>query len=89
MTKLKADKKRKMPKTFLFPNLSANGLENIMPMIIKIIPPALNKLLAEVGASFGHSNVPKPKPVMKLFKLLIKLLNPISSRNTAIAASSR
>jgi hypothetical protein len=45
-----------------------------------MIPPALKRLFAEVGASSGHSNLPRPKPVTVAFKPFIKVLKPILSR---------
>ena len=44
--------KRQMPNTSRLPYLSANFFDNVMPTIIKIIPPALNKPNpAETGSS--------------------------------------
>ena len=44
--------KREDMKTSLFPNLSARYLEKEIPIIIKVIPPALNKPKpADIGSS--------------------------------------
>ena len=44
--------KRQIPNTSLLPYLSANFFDSVMPTIIKIIPPALNKPKpAETGSS--------------------------------------
>ena len=51
-----------------------------------MIPPALKRLLADVGASSGHSNLPKPIPVMVSFKPLIKVLNPAAVSDSSLSA---
>ena len=61
----KVDIKRKTPKTFRFPYLSANILDNPIPIIMNIMPPALNN--------------PKPAETGSLPKKLIPTLDKKSS----------
>ncbi len=43
-----------------------------MPTIMKMMPPALNRLNAEVGASFGHWNSASPIPASTEFSPAMK-----------------
>ena len=82
------DSNRAPPNTSRFPNRSAKPLEKPMPTIMKMMPQALNRLKAEVGASSGHWNPARPTPVSSEFRPAMKALKPTPPRNSASAASS-
>ncbi|MNY71887.1 hypothetical protein D3C86_2103300 [compost metagenome] len=77
------------PNTSRLPKRSARRLEKPMPMIIEMMPAALNMLYAEVGASLGHWNSVRPIPVSTAFSPPIRRLKPTSSRNRPSAPGSR
>ena len=60
-----------------------------MPTICMMMLQALNRLNAEVGASFGQRNSLKPTEVTRVLRPPMKSLKRMVSRNAARAPSSR